>query len=56
VRRVSATEIKAFSQLHTFLKEGELLTGECRREFYAASWKMARAESFDPIRAARLAS
>jgi hypothetical protein len=51
VRRVSATEIKAFSQLHTFLKPGELLEPDNRREFYSASWAMARADSFDPIRA-----
>ncbi len=52
VRRVSATEIKAFSQLHTFLEPGELLRPDCKREFYAASWAMARADSFDPLRAA----
>ncbi len=49
VRRVSATEIKLFSQMHTFLKPGELLTGETQREFYTASWAMARADSFDPL-------
>lgn len=52
VRRVSATEIKAFSQLHTFLKPGELLAPDNKREFYSTSWAMARADSFDPIRAA----
>ena len=50
VRRVTATEIKLMSQMHTFLKPGELLTGETQREFYTASWAMARADSFDPIR------
>jgi glutamate synthase domain-containing protein 2 len=47
VRRVTATEIKLFSQMHTFLKPGELLQPEKKREFYSASWAMARAESFD---------
>jgi hypothetical protein len=52
VRRVTATEIKLFSQMHTFLKPGELLSGETQREFYTASWAMARADSFDAIPAA----
>ena len=47
VRRVSATEIKLFSQLHVFLKPGELLTGEVNGEFYSRMWQMARADSFD---------
>jgi glutamate synthase domain-containing protein 2 len=50
VRRVSATEIKAFSQLHSFLDSGELLTPDCKHAFYASSWAMARPDSFDPIR------
>ncbi len=49
VRRVTATEIKLFSQMHTFLKPGELLSGGKQREFYTASWAMARADSFDPM-------
>ena len=48
VRRVSATEIKLFSQLHVFLKPGELLTGEINGEFYSRMWQMARADSFEP--------
>ncbi len=48
VRRMSATEIKLFSQLHTFLKPGELLTGEVNGEFYSRMWQMARADSFEP--------
>jgi glutamate synthase domain-containing protein 2 len=52
VRRVSATEIKAFSELHTFLEPGELLGPDCRREFYAPSWARARADSFDAAPAA----
>lgn len=48
VRRLSATEIKLFSQLHVFLKPGELLNGELSGEFYPRMWAMARAESFAP--------
>ena len=47
VRRMSATEIKLFSQLHVFLKPGELLTGEVNGEFYSRMWQMARADSFE---------
>lgn len=39
VRRMSATEIKLFSQLHVFLKPGELLTGEVNGEFYSRMWQ-----------------
>ncbi|MCD2513168.1 FMN-binding glutamate synthase family protein [Comamonas endophytica] len=48
VRRMSATEVKLFSQLHVFLKPGELLTGEVEGEFYARMWQLARADSFEP--------
>lgn len=52
VRRVSSTEVKLFSQLHYFVGEGELLNGgESLSEFYKASWAMAHADSFDPLRA-----
>ncbi|MDB5438758.1 MAG: FMN-binding glutamate synthase family protein, partial [Caulobacteraceae bacterium] len=46
-RRVSATAIRLFSDLHVFLKDGELLDGS-RSDFYAASWTRARADTFDP--------
>ncbi|WP_313646978.1 FMN-binding glutamate synthase family protein [Pseudomonas sp.] len=48
VRRVSATEIKLFSQMPVFLKPGELLTGEVDGEFYSRMWQLARADSFEP--------
>ena len=48
VRRVSATEIKLFSQMHVFLKPGELLTGEVDGQFYSRMWQLARADSFEP--------
>jgi len=48
VRRMSATEVKLFSQLHVFLKPGELLTGEVQGEFYSRMWQVARADSFEP--------
>ena len=47
VRRVSATEIKLFSQQHVFLKPGELLDGPIESEFYRHMWTMARSDSFD---------
>ncbi|MDD0842857.1 FMN-binding glutamate synthase family protein [Pseudomonas sp. Gutcm_11s] len=48
VRRMSASEIKLYSQLHVFLKPGELLDGEISGEFYRRMWAMARSDSFDP--------
>jgi glutamate synthase domain-containing protein 2 len=50
MRRVSTTEIRMLSQLHTFLQEGELLAGTPRNDFYGHNWKLARADSFDPLR------
>lgn len=47
VRRVSDTEIRLFSQLHYFVKPGELLAERIEGEFYARMWNMARADSFD---------
>ena len=46
VRRVSATEIRQFSELHTFLKPGELLGDDCGDSFFAANWKRASAATF----------
>ncbi|HET6536967.1 MAG TPA: FMN-binding glutamate synthase family protein [Sphingopyxis sp.] len=51
VRRVSETEIRLFSQMHVFLKTGELLDGAQDRDFYGAAWKMADAHSFEPTAA-----
>jgi hypothetical protein len=48
VRRMSASEIKLYSQLHVFLKPGELLDGRIDGEFYRRMWAMARADSFEP--------
>ncbi len=46
VRRVNATEVKQFSELHTFLKPGELLGEDCEDSFYAENWKRASATTF----------
>ena len=51
VRRVSSTEVKLFSQIHYFVAPGDLLGGGEPSPFYADSWRMARADSFDPLRA-----
>ena len=48
VRRISPSEIRLFSQVHLFLKPGELLSGSIDSEFYARMWRMARSDSFDP--------
>ncbi len=50
MRRVSSTEIRMLSQLHTFLDEGELLSGKPRSPFYEQNWQLARSDSFDPLR------
>ncbi len=44
-RRVSATEIRQFDQLHTFLKPRALLDG-LAEGFYADNWRRASAASF----------
>src|SRR5690606_1976917 len=49
VRRVSASEIKLFSQMHVLLRPGELLDGSVEGEFYRRMWQMAQAESFDAL-------
>jgi glutamate synthase domain-containing protein 2 len=49
-RRISATEIKQFSQIHTFLKPRELLDGgACTHDFYAQNWKLASADQFEAL-------
>jgi hypothetical protein len=52
VRRVSATQIKQFSELHTFLTPGQLLDGSCGETFYAANWARADSHVFDAAAAA----
>ncbi len=47
-RRINSSEIGLFSDLHTFLKPGELLGGSIESEFYARMWRMARSDSFAP--------
>ena len=49
VRRVSATEIRQFSELHTFLKPGVLLGPDCDDGFYRSNWARASADTFDAI-------
>lgn len=49
-RRISETEIKLFSQLLPYLEPGELLHGQTSHAFYAASWKLAREDSFEAAR------
>jgi glutamate synthase domain-containing protein 2 len=46
VRRVSATEIRHFDQLHTFLAPRALVDGLVLEGFYAENWRRASAASF----------
>jgi hypothetical protein len=48
VRRVSDKEIRLFSQIHVFLKPGDLLKDKIEADFYERMWAMARADSFEP--------
>lgn len=48
VHRLSATEIKLYSQMHVFLRPGELLSDNISGEFYRRMWKLAQAETFAP--------
>lgn len=45
-RRVSPTEIRLFSQLHTFLSSGDLLRDSDSSDFYHVSWSLARSDAF----------
>jgi glutamate synthase domain-containing protein 2 len=47
LRREGAA-VRMYSELHTFLSPGELLGGQSRHEFYAATWRQASAASFAP--------
>jgi glutamate synthase domain-containing protein 2 len=47
VRRVSDTEIRQFSELYTFLQDGQLLDDSCQDGFYQSNWRRASAESFE---------
>ena len=48
VRRVSPTEIRQFSELHTFLQPDELLGEDCKDGVYAGNWRRASADTFAP--------
>jgi glutamate synthase domain-containing protein 2 len=45
-RRISATEIKLFDELHTFLEPGSLLDGSVASEIYVRNWRRATEASF----------
>ncbi len=49
-RRVSATRLQPFSQLHAFVAPGELLrAGHVAVEPYGSAWSQAQAASFLPV-------
>jgi glutamate synthase domain-containing protein 2 len=45
-RRISTSETALLSKQLTFLRPGELATGECTDDFYAGTWRLASAETF----------
>lgn len=47
VRRVSLTEFRLFSQLHTFLQPNELLHSKTGKGFYHSAWNLARPDRFE---------
>jgi glutamate synthase domain-containing protein 2 len=47
-RRVSATEIKLFSEIHVFVKDRALVDGSCDEGFYRRHWDLASPDTFDP--------
>jgi hypothetical protein len=47
IRRISSTEIRPFSVLHTFLKPQSLLDGSCEDPMYRNNWDRASADTFD---------
>ncbi|PWT90920.1 MAG: FMN-binding glutamate synthase family protein [Proteobacteria bacterium] len=55
LRRVSATEVKSFAELYTFLEHRELLIGT-RYPRYAEQWAQASAGSFAPVMPVRSAA
>ena len=46
VRRVTATEIRQFSQIYHFLKPGQLVDGTAKDRLYGGNWVRASADSF----------
>jgi hypothetical protein len=45
-RRVSATEVKLFDEIHAFLQPGCLLDGKAPPGLYAENWRRASAATF----------
>jgi hypothetical protein len=45
--RISATEVRSFSQVHQFLKPGELLEDNCQIGFYRDMWRLASSQHFE---------
>jgi glutamate synthase domain-containing protein 2 len=49
VRRISISEVKQFSELHTFLEPGVLLDGTCEHRRYSRNWALASADRFEAL-------
>jgi hypothetical protein len=50
--RDGETRMRLLSEVHVFLRNGELLDGCCRHEPYASAWRQADARQFAPLPAA----
>ena len=50
LRRIGKTEVRPFSELHSFLEPGELLGGASVHPFYQTAWNMARPDGVDVSR------
>ena len=48
-RRISISEIKQFSELHTFLKPRDLFDEDCEHQVYARNWALASAGRFEAL-------
>jgi glutamate synthase domain-containing protein 2 len=47
-RREGQSSVQMYSESHTYLTNGELLSGACRHELYTDAWRMASADTFEP--------
>ncbi len=48
VLRTTENEVRLFSNIHYYLKEGALLGDEIESNYYSSIWNIAQAESFQP--------
>ncbi len=51
-RRDGQSAVRMVAESQVFLRPGELLNGQCAHRLYSEAWRLAVAESFEPLRAA----